>query len=272
MIKFSFNGIDSDDMGVIISRIENNDTLITRQPITGEKNKYRPKENYFGTLYSDNYSFTLGLAKNPCKQNNYTFTSNDIKKINSWLTSPQYPKEFKFIDNPYYDEEIHFFVIITEVTTEHIDNPNELIFTVTCDSPYGYTPEIKISTESSSIITNKIVITNNSDDLETYVYPLFKIKPLDNSNLTIKNITDNNKSITVTMLKDDEFYIDCQKLQICDITGSLISFDDLGIADVDQIYFPRLRSGKNELEFKGNAEIEIIYREPRKVGAFYGTS
>lgn len=137
MLQFEFNGHTSDEYGLIVTRIEENDTLVNRSLQLGEKNKYRPKENQFGTLYGDNYSFKMGVMRNPCRNKNvvpelkngilkydptytpyldngilkfsmnYTadikngiiipndsdyLTSNNIRIINAWLTSPQYPR------------------------------------------------------------------------------------------------------------------------------------------------------------------------------------
>lgn len=143
MLQFEFNGHTSDEYGLIVTRIEENDTLVNRSLQLGEKNKYRPKENQFGTLYSDNYSFKMGVMRNPCRNKNvvpelkngilkydptytpyldngilkfsmnYTtdikngiiipndsdyLTSNNIRIINAWLTSPQYPRlELNFV-------------------------------------------------------------------------------------------------------------------------------------------------------------------------------
>lgn len=70
MLQFEFNGHTSDEYGLIVTRIEENDTLVNRSLQLGEKNKYRPKENQFGTLYGDNYSFKMGVMRNPCRNKN----------------------------------------------------------------------------------------------------------------------------------------------------------------------------------------------------------
>lgn len=64
------NGHTSDEYGLIVTRIEENDSLVNRSLQLGEKNKYRPKENQFGTLYGDNYSFKMGVMRNPCRNKN----------------------------------------------------------------------------------------------------------------------------------------------------------------------------------------------------------
>lgn len=313
MLQFEFNGHTSDEYGLIVTRIEENDTLVNRSLQLGEKNKYRPKENQFGTLYSDNYSFKMGVMRNPCRNKNvvpelkngilrydptytpyldngilkfsmnYTadikngiiipndsdyLTSNNIRIINAWLTSPQYPRLLKFIGDDYFSEEIEFFATITEVSTEHASLPYELTYTVTCDSQWGYTPLILCKTTSSSTLTKEYSIQNNSDCWEDYVYPTIKVSPKSHGIITIKNKTDNDRTMKINALKSNDFYIDCRNLKIYDITKSIVSFEDLGIEDIDDIYWPRLAYGENIFEFTGDATFEISYREPRKVGAF----
>lgn len=313
MLQFEFNGHTSDEYGLIVTRIEENDTLVNRSLQLGEKNKYRPKENQFGTLYGDNYSFKMGVMRNPCRNKNvvpelkngilkydstytpyldngilkfsmnYTadikngiiipndsdyLTSNNVRIINAWLTSPQYPRLLKFIGDDYFSEEIEFFATITEVSTEHASLPYELTYTVTCDSQWGYTPLILCKTTSSSTLTREYSIQNNSDCWEDYVYPTIKVSPKSHGIITIKNKTDNDGTMKINALKSDDFYIDCRNLKIYDITKSIVSFEDLGIEDIDDIYWPRLAYGENIFEFTGDATFEISYREPRKVGTF----
>ena len=290
MLQFEFNGHTSDEYGLIVTRIEENDTLVNRSLQLGEKNKYRPKENQFGTLYGDNYSFKMGVMRNPCRNKNvvpelkngilkydptytpyldngilkfsmnYTadikngiiipndsdyLTSNNIRIINAWLTSPQYPRLLKFIGDDYFSEEIEFFATITEVSTEHASLPYELTYTVTCDSQWGYTPLILCKTTSSSTLPREYSIQNNSDCWEDYVYPTIKVSPKSHGIITIKNKTDNDRTMKINALKSDDFYIDCRNLKIYDITNSIVSFEDLGIEDIDDIYWPRLAYGEN---------------------------
>lgn len=290
MLQFEFNGHTSDEYGLIVTRIEENDTLVNRSLQLGEKNKYRPKENQFGTLYGDNYSFKMGVMRNPCRNKNvvpelkngilkydstytpyldngilkfsmnYTadikngiiipndsdyLTSNNIRIINAWLTSPQYPRLLKFIGDDYFSEEIEFFATITEVSTEHASLPYELTYTVTCDSQWGYTPLILCKTTSSSTLPREYSIQNNSDCWEDYVYPTIKVSPKSHGIITIKNKTDNDRTMKINALKSDDFYIDCRNLKIYDITNSIVSFEDLGIENIDDIYWPRLAYGEN---------------------------
>ena len=55
---------------------------------------------------------------------------------------------------------------------------------------------------------------------------------------------------------------------IYDDLGRMIKFEDMGIADVDYIYWLRLMQGSNEILICGDCDIEIEHFEYRKVGAF----
>lgn len=340
MLEFEFNGYNSEEFGVIIASIEENDQLESRSLILGEKNKFRPRENHFGTTYEENLSFNIVLIKNPCKKSilpyleateaitekskntliydmisnnmvidngilkfpkNYTanlsngvltteaedyFTSNDIKALNAWLTSPQFPKKLKFLNNEYYKEDIEFFVTFTDISTENIGKPFKLICTATCDSPYGYsslqTEKITSNTvESTGIKLNDLNKTkylyNMTDCRSEYVYPTIEIEPVKpNEQITICNLSDNPlKELTITPKTIDSIYIDCERLKIYKFDNYKnevqITFDDLGISDPNdilKIYWPRLVYGQNIIWTNGLAFITIQWREPRKVGAF----
>lgn len=60
--------------------------------------------------------------------------------------------------------------------------------------------------------------------------------------------------------------IDCQKLTIVDSTGRMVTYDKLGINDVDMMYWFRLINGNNTLLLYGNANFKITHVESRKVG------
>lgn len=60
--------------------------------------------------------------------------------------------------------------------------------------------------------------------------------------------------------------IDCQKLLIQDAIGRMVTYDELGINDVDHMYWMRLLNGANSILVYGDAKIEFKFRESRKVG------
>lgn len=70
----------------------------------------------------------------------------------------------------------------------------------------------------------------------------------------------------MSVYKNLEVDIDTSKLIINDSIGRMITYDKLGINDVDQMYWFRLISGNNSILVYGNCEIDFKYREARKAG------
>mgnify|MGYP000849429032 FL=1 len=321
MLSFEFNGKSSEEYNLIVTTIEENDSLESRSLQLGEKNKYRPRENHFGAIYDNNYTFTVSVIKNPCRSNilpkltdegtliyeatlpslnngvltfprgyyadvtsgnmyvrdiDY-FTSSDIRKISAWLTSPQYPRLFKFIGSDYFQEEIEYFATITSIETENVGFPCELKFTVTCDAPFGYSPETIYQGVSRIVISDSgaigmepydVVINNNSDCYEDYIYPVIKLEITDDSTINITNQTDNG-SISFDAKQGDHICIDSKMLKVYNyVTNKAIPLSQLGITDVANIYWPRLCYGENNIFITGNANVTISYREYRKAGVF----
>lgn len=332
MVEFEFNGRSSDEFGVIVTTIEENNELESRSLILGQKNKYRARENHFGTTYDKNYSFNITFIKDICKrdylpwvedkiidgveynnvlvfhdtptidpkthvltfpssydlavsngnlisQHSDYFTSNDIKALNAWLTSPQFPKLLRLknkntTNDDYYFEDVDFFGTITAVNVENIGKPYQITYTVTCDSPYGYSPEKKVWQSSTKNNPTSFTINNTSDCQEEYIYPLIKFNPIEEyrGEIRLLNITDNNRELilnTKDIINKITFYMDCQNFKLY-ADDQEISFKELGITSetINNIYWPRLCYGINEFVIQGDMSVEITYREPRKVGVF----
>lgn len=70
----------------------------------------------------------------------------------------------------------------------------------------------------------------------------------------------------MSIYKDLELDIDTNKLIINDSIGRMITYEKLGINDVDQMYWFRLINGNNSILVYGNCTIEFKYREARKAG------
>lgn len=136
--------------------------------------------------------------------------------------------------------------------------------TFTTDSPFAWTHEIHQEVDGSA------TFTVNSAEKYREIYPLIEIT-LDSSENSRETVVIGNSqdamSLEISLLPDDTTTIDCQRSTIIDHSG-LVSFEKLGISDVDYIYWPRLYNGTNTITIEGNATAVIKYREPRKVGDY----
>ena len=268
---FEFNGKSSKDFDLMIASFDAVDEVpmgLSRTVDTGEMNWYRYSVNHYGARYDNVLEFEVTVIKSVCNYNKrMQFTRNEIREINAWLTSPLFPKLFHMYDydDQYFaDEYIDYFVTISDVNTKYIGDIVGLTFTLKCDCPFGYSQEKRLLINTNELFT----INNTSDELEGSIYPQLIVHPMDNKSVTISNLTQ-NKSFTFTPLgANDTIYIDCQNMTIKDKLGTLIPLYDLSVIDPVDVYWFELVSGENKILMVGNATIEIVWREYRKVGAY----
>lgn len=322
-----------------------------REMEKGETNHFRIEPNYYGDTWSTPLQFELDIIKNPCvytKNEDKEITQEDIRKITRWLTSPHYPQWIHFdYDENHKDNVSNYFGWFDKIETwvfGGIVYGLKLFFT--CTTPFGFTDYI---TNQKTVTTyDNILVSNNSDELESYCYPKIKIHPNSDGQIFLCNLSDctliENGILSLTQetyfdslldvienyailngytvkytgsgefnivplcndtavqfylidkygseLKYTAFYlddtkeyriieggfmflnvkndldinIDCQKLQITDSIGRMITYDELGVSDIDFIYWFRLINGNNSILLYGNADFTIMYRESRKVG------
>ena len=191
---------------------------------------------------------------------------------NSWLST--YAKEGGKIADSYtilintekvLNNKYDYFGVFSDVQAQVIDG-NVVGFncTFTTDSPFAWTHVIEQTVDGSA------TFTVNSAEKYREIYPLIEIT-LDSSENSRETVVISNSQDTMTLrislLPGDTTTIDCQRSTIIDRTG-LVSFEKLGISDVDYIYWPRLYNGSNTITIDGNATAVLKYREPRKVGDY----
>ena len=241
-------------------------------------------------------------------QSEFRFTRQEVRQIAAWLTSPISPRLFHMYDYPktktvestvdeeieaQYDEETGDLIEGTGITVQRtvyteVDDseaeydymgvftdvtPTDNYFnclecTFECNTPYALSP-----LQSFTITDGEGTIPNPSDEYEDYVYPLITITPTSSElgayDIRLINESDGNRSITLKNMKPaDTVTMDCQKLTVTNISGSLMSFEDLNIDVVDYIYWFRLVHGNNDIKIVGDAAVTFTFRYPVKVGAY----
>lgn len=251
--------------------LENNEIVNTLQTSDIQDPKINPMVTF--TQYDKWYALS-------CTDQDYLnaiskIVVNDIEyenaHTNSWLSTydsggnmrHQYTiliNTEKVLNNKY-----DYFGVFSDVQAQVIDG-NVVGFncTFTTDSPFAWTHEIHQEVDGSA------TFTVNSAEKYREIYPLIEIT-LDSSENSRETVVISNSQDTMTLrislLPGDTTTIDCQRSTIIDRTG-LVSFEKLGISDVDYIYWPRLYNGSNTITIDGNATAVLKYREPRKVGDY----
>lgn len=255
--KFIFNDIPSETFGLICAQMssggENTSSAGSSVDIVEEYLYRRSKPYFYGTKFSSKLQFSMSVFRET------PISRLELESIEQWLFGHRNYKKLQILQCDMYD--VYFNCILNEGNVIAVGNE---IFgvqcTVVCDAPWGWGKEIKktYTTVSSGTIINFV---NRSDD-NFYLYPTIELhSPTYQTDVIIRNITDNNRESTFTNLKSDETVtIDCE-LKIVESDRADI------INRFDGTYF-RLLGGNNRLQVFGNlSEFSIIYTPARKVGS-----
>ena len=326
---------------------------LSRDMVKGETNRYKIEADYFYDEWSEPLTFELDIIKDPCKYNNQLemeFSKEEIRTLTKWLTSSHFPEWIIFDYNAEYDNDAKYyhgwFENIETFVVGGIVYGLKLHFK--CTTPFAYTKEKKKTINATK---NYVIdyIENNSDDMNSYIYPLLNVHPNSDGQIFIANTTDMNVvqqgtlslneaasyiSVLVNVIeayakkqgctieytgtgvqnivllcndtavqfylidiygnrtKYTAFYkttnkeyqivqggfmtfkiykglditIDTERLLIYDSLNRMVTYDKLEIYDVDQMYWLRLLNGTNTFLLYGDFNLDITYREARKVG------
>lgn len=281
---FLYDGKLSSEYGVIVGGSGAPDSYemgLDRSILSGDINRFRTQVNHVGAKYNDVLSFSFSIVKDPCKYHGdgMYFTRQEIRKLNAWLTSQSLPKVLYFPDD---EEDIYYFAIINSVDSDVANTKVYMLtYEVTCNAPWGFSA----MKEASSIIKKEegqkeeqedqeiqldrnIVIINESDDIQSYVYPVIIIEPHNDGIVTITNNSDNSlngNSLSINVLAEDTITLDCKLCSFTSLSG-VMSLSDLGFSDIGNVYIPKFKYGENNISVSGDADFIFKWREPRKVG------
>lgn len=234
-------------------------TGFARETIKGETTINRSVPNQYGTKYVSPPKPEFALIK----EDQSVFTDNEQRIINRWLTSPKLPKwlEFKKSDN----ETTIYQGTFTDARFKPALNPIGVICQFEFSSPYAWNfQEEHFSTAG----TYSIYV--DSDETEEYVHPILTVKTETTTDITVKNITDNENSMNIHTYAKLPMTFDCKLCIPSDDTiQDVISYKDLGWEDVGNIYWLRLLPGENVIQITGDADVRITYKCPhKKAGGF----
>ena len=276
---FTYNGASSQDYGLVIGGFRTDPEVplaMSRDILKGSMNRYRIIPNHMGTSYQDVLVFTVSMVKDPCFSDEYVFTEADVDEIVSWLTAPKYPTLFHMYDEePDVYKKYDYYGLFSDIQTM-TNNEDVIGFTATftTNSPYAWDKEKTAEYNSDSTDMNTMIITVNSSEHNSPIWPVITIYPSIDAETTTKGrvpITIRNeedgKEMVVNVLKGSPTIIDCKRCMISGPSG-LLHFNDLGLTDVGSMYWFRLYNGNNAVSISAQANITFTYQEPKKVGAY----
>lgn len=277
--SFVFNEIDCRTLGLMIcyfsssSKTDERDTGLAVDVKTDDFNIVRKEYNQYGVIYKEPISFEFGIAK----IDQTPFTKMESHSINKWLSTDTY-KILRFNDkNP---ENIIYHAICTSIKDVYIGDHYGKTLRFETNSPYGFSRNIKRTINGTFDGVSEIV-KNDSDD--GVYYPLIELNVMDgySNTIVIENTTD-NKSLTIDFanLSDYSLLINTKRTRITNTDGKLIPAYQMGwdenyssivsnpdIGETNEIYFPRLLFGDNEIRITGECTATFNLEFPRKVGS-----
>ena len=269
-MKFTYDGRSTDDFDVFVASFETVDELtsgLTREVVRSEFNTVNSIPNHMGAKYSEPIEFTRALIK----KDESEFTSTEIRAIAKWLTSPKVPMDMLVTASCDDSGKTYLYKgLFTNITYKVANGIAGIVFTFTNNSPFLYEVKEDILTIEEDTIWNYVC---ESDEAYDYSYPKIEITYTGNSNtatLSLSNITDNNKSFSIALTKDNTVTIDSKKQIITNMDNSL-KFTDF-MDENGQVYWLRLIDGINELSISSDSypcEIKITNNEIRKAGELY---
>lgn len=210
----------------------------------------------YGTKYQHKLEFSITFIPNPCRKNKLEFTNHEIRSILRELTGKQFYEDFYFLDTDgFFDEQLHFRVkLVDDPERIKLNGIIGLKFFFTCDSFWAYTEPKIIALNLTA--GQKFYIYNQSDELNNYLYPTFKIQRCV-GDLIITNISDKERKTKVSGLTSNETVI-------------LNSVNDIISSNINRninfnLNFPRLIPYKNEFTVDNSCSLIVSFTELRKV-------
>jgi len=193
---FIYEGQSISELGFTAIDFHNDEEIplyLKREITKGEVNPYRKRANHIHASFTDSLEFELHLIKknyNRKSLSDLELSKEEIRTVVGWLTSVPRPALLQLEDSQS-DDDLFLCGLFTNVETYTIGGKvYGLILTFSNDSPFAYS-DIIADTFTVQEHTARM-ITNNSDLLDDYCYPVIRISPVRRSDFFICNLSDSH--------------------------------------------------------------------------------
>lgn len=254
--KVEFRGRSNDDEGLVVATFE---------PDSGETDSYLSMD----PVYTDSFDGTIrtdyGAKYNDVARPSVTFVYPDgediqpfkVRSVLKWLTGS---KQNAWLNIYNIDGEpvCSYLGRFTDVKLQKMDaRVVGIRAEFTANSPWAYSDTKTVIMKING--TTEFKIDNNSDDLDSCVYPKVTFKNnQNNASLSIKNNTIGISTEFKQLQENEIITIDNNFVAYSDNTARIFN-DDFNFV------FPALSSGINSFNAEGNGELTIKFRYPMKV-------
>ncbi len=267
---FHYNNFWLSDYGMKMYDPEETQQFIGREIDKSGLSPLRKVPNHYSVHYSNvlTLSFLILKDTHTCmSQEDYQLNGEEIHTIRSWLESPDTPAPLFVLP---YDggSDVYYFGIFTDIQPFIVAHECcGLYLTFTCNAPFGFSSVISSTYKINSFVGDITGSFHNaSAEQQDYLKPEIRIFSEDTfdgtEKIVIKNITDNNQSMALTMPRGaSALLLDCRRQRITDENHRLIAMSDVGIAMPDMtadsyvsaelytFYWLRFVHGNNRLVF-----------------------
>ena len=259
---FSFDGIPCTEYGLMMydfgTSSDSSNNLSVSTEIIEDRIARRYTPLHYGTISNKPLEFTMtfGADTNAIDKGVY-LDRWDMDAIANWLTAHN---KYKWLEITQPDMEMfRYKCFITELKHTDVGNiPWGFTCKVICDSPFAYQyPEIFKYTISGS---TEIDILNKSS-YRGYYKPQLILNFSKGGTFSIKNVTDNNRTMQLTGLPTSAsaVHIDNEnEIITCETIANPYQYFNFN--------FLRLCRGVNHLVISGNGSIEIVCEFPINIG------
>lgn len=260
--EFIFNNIPSSDFDLMIYDFNNQTSgdgeFASVVDIVEEVVGTRWRPHFYGTKFENKLEIEIVFGVNAQRLDQEKYLDRyELSEIATWLTGHD-----RYLDFQIEQEDMHhvrYKCIVTSLDiVSYKDVPWALKAKLECDSPYAYMfPQEFVYEVDGSQLINLF----NDSSINGYYYPKVVIEGITGGDISITNITDNNREFKLTGMPASVLSVTIDN-DNCVITNN----QDFNLYEYCNFKFLRLRRGYNTIKVDGSCTIRFICEFPVNTG------
>lgn len=248
------NGINLSTYGYKIATLDSNveDGKGTSETNILSRNNLTSDARYLGSNEKELLKFKCSLAKITDGQVEY-LTAQDRNEIDFILTSKYGWNKVEFSQEDMAG--MYYNARFNNITYKHSGGQVvTLEFDIECDSPYGHKNNV-VQTFTTSTFS-----INNATHGDRWTFPIIKLTVGTTGSVSIKNITDKNRTFIIDgCVAGEVITVNCK-------TGLILSSTQLNRVEQCNLKYPRLAYGINNFETTNISSVEFTYGIDVRIG------